>query len=155
MAKRGGKKAGRGKRGGRKVNRRGKLSAGGPTMEQLKQFVRKEGSVYLESPNINSVGIGLKIDTQRGQTDEVCIQFTVDRKASPEMLESLNTRLIPPMVNVAGHLVRTDVVERRFEPSYTLVTERVAQKEQRKLRQDVLRPGISISHPSGTAGTLG
>lgn len=37
-----------------------------------------------------------------------------------ELLETLNTRLIPPMVNVDGHLVPTDVVERRFEPSYTL-----------------------------------
>ena len=132
-----------------------KKGAAGPSMEQLKQFVRNEGAAYLQSPNINSVGIGLKIDTKRGQTDIVCVQFTVDRKASPEYLETLNTRLIPPLVNVEGHLVPTDVIERKFETSYTLVNPEAVRKETRKLRQDVLRPGISISHPLGSAGTLG
>ena len=154
MAKRQAKQGGGGRR-GKPRGGRARRAGAGPTMEQLKQYVRQQGTAYLESPNINSVGIGLKIDTRRGQTDEVCIQFTVDRKASPELLEGLRTRLIPPLVNVDGHLVPTDVVERRFEPSYTLVAERVARKEQRKLRQDVLRPGISIAHPTGTAGTLG
>src|SRR5688500_11732835 len=74
----------------------------GPTLEELKQFVRREGVGYLHAPNINSVGIGLKIDTKLGQTNKVCIQFTVNQKARPEHLETLRTPLIPPQVNVAG-----------------------------------------------------
>ena len=48
----------------------------GPTIEEYRQFVRREGARYLASPNINSVGVGLKVDTAKGRTDEVCVQFT-------------------------------------------------------------------------------
>ncbi len=127
----------------------------GPSMEQMTTFVRQEGVSYLRSPNINSVGIGLKHDTKLGQTKTVCIQFTVDRKALPEQLESLSTQMIPRVVSIGGHTVPTDVLERRYTPTYTVMAEKVATKPSRKLRMDTLQPGISISHPSGTAGTLG
>jgi endonuclease G len=127
----------------------------GPSMESLQRFVRTEGATYLAQPNINSVGIGYKNAHEGDTSERVCVQFTVDSKAQPEQLESLRTRMIPPQVIVDGHVVPTDVIERRFAPSYLVYPELEALKSQRKERQEVLRPGLSVSHPSGTAGTIG
>ena len=127
----------------------------GPSADALRQFVRTEGVRYLDYPNINSVGIGRKVDTAKGQTDEICVQFTVDRKASPEQLERLETRMVPPTFVIDGHIVKSDVVQRRFENHYKVIAEAQTLKDPRKSRQEVLRPGLSIANVRSSAGTLG
>ena len=123
-------------------------------MQALRAFVRTDGVRYLASKNINSVGIGRKIST-RGPSGALCVQFTVDRKAAPEGLESLGSRLIPPNFVIGGKIVPSDVIERRFRTSWQLVSETTMQKPNRKTRQETIAPGLSVAHRSGSAGTIG
>ena len=78
------------------------------SMESLKDWVRSEGADYLKDPNITSVGIGYK-EKDGELTDEIAVQFTVERKAVPELLEALGTEPIPESVKVDGVDVPTDV----------------------------------------------
>lgn len=110
-----------------------------PSREELKTFVRTEGLRYLAVKNINSVGIGWKISA-KGPSGALCVQFTVDRKATAEHLESLGYRLIPPQFVIGGKVVPSDVIERRFCPSWLPVTEVALQKEDRKTRQNIVFP---------------
>lgn len=121
-------------------------------MEALKQFVRTEGVEYLDDPNVTSVGIGYKEENGK-PTKELSIQFTVEHKAAPEVLESLGTTELPKSFVIAGKEVPTDVLQRSYEPGYQIVAEAAANP--RKTRINPIVPGTSISHISGTAGTLG
>lgn len=106
-------------------------------MDSLKDFVRTRGADFLQEKNITSVGIGWKVVNGR---KEVAIQFTVEQKASPEMLENLGTVEIPKSFNVGGVEVPTDVVQRKFGPDYRVVAE--AESSSRKSRLDPVVPGI-------------
>jgi endonuclease G len=120
--------------------------------ERLKQAAREAADTWLDHPNVTSVGVGTK--TEGGKpTGGLCIQFTVGRKITPEGLVAEGIPPLPSSITVDGVKIPTDVVERRYTPSWQLVPDAV--KDPRKLRQDPLVPGISISHPRGTAGTLG
>jgi endonuclease G len=120
--------------------------------ERLKQAAREAADTWLDHPNVTSVGVGTK--TEGGKpTGGLCIQFTVGRKITPEGLVAEGIPPLPTSITVDGVEIPTDVVERRYTPSWQLVPDAV--KDPRKLRQDPLVPGISISHPRGTAGTLG
>ncbi|MGV9972547.1 DNA/RNA non-specific endonuclease [Nocardia beijingensis] len=119
----------------------------------LRKFIRSKGENFLEDPNISSVGIGYKqVDGE--STGEIAVQFTVHEKVSaPEALEALGTTAIPETVTVDGIEVPTDVLQRSFQPAFRLVAEAVA--PERKTRLDPIVPGVSVAHPSTTAGTIG
>ena len=120
--------------------------------ERLKQAAREAADLYLDHPNVTSVGIGRKIEGGK-PTGALCIQFTVGRKIAPQGLVEEGIPPLPKSITVDGVTIPTDVVERRYKPSWQLVPQVV--KDERKLRHDPLLPGISVSHPAGTAGTLG
>lgn len=89
--------------------------------------------------NVVGVGVGYKIAGQE-LTDEPSVIVSVTRKQPVERLSPED--LVPPAVDG----VPTDVVE----------TGRiVAHNINRRTRQRPLRPGLSIGHPAGSAGTLG
>lgn len=121
-------------------------------MEKLKQFVRAQGKDFLRDGNISSVGIGYK-RKDGVPTKEISIQFTVARKAAPEMLESLGTTEIPKTIVIGGVEVPTDVIERTYEPSMKIVAE--AASGPRKTRIDPIVPGVSVANTKVTAGTIG
>ena len=122
-------------------------------MKLLRDYVRSEGVKYLNDPNINSVGVGYKIK-DGNRTNELSIQFTVDKKADrPEEVGTVSSTAIPKTVQWKGTEIPTDVIERKFYPAYKIVKPEA--KTDRKQRLSTLVPGISVSHPSGTAGTLG
>ncbi|WIM68524.1 DNA/RNA non-specific endonuclease [Corynebacterium breve] len=119
---------------------------------EWKAWIRRHSVHYLKDPNITSVGIGYKIvDGKR--TDALCFQFTVREKVSGPELETLGTSLIPEMVDSSGVQLITDVVQRSYELAYQVVPE--AFDDDRRRRIDPLVPGVSISHPTVSAGTLG
>jgi endonuclease G len=139
----------------RKAPKRGSRKSKGESpqfMEKLKQFVRSEGVDFLRDHNISSVGIGYKRKDGK-PTKEISIQFTVARKAAPEMLESLGTAEIPKTIVVAGVEVPTDVIQRTYEPSLKIVTEAAAPP--RKSRIDPIVPGVSVANTKVSAGTIG
>lgn len=128
--------------GGKRVSKEDAL------VEALRSHVRAKGNDYLKDPNITSVGVGLK-----NGTGPVSLQFTVGEKGA-SALESLDTTEIPPTIILAdGTVVPTDVIERSYKPGFELVE--VETLDERKARRDPIQPGISISHPKGTAGTIG
>lgn len=122
--------------------------SGGPSPEALRRFVRTRADEFLSDKNVTSVGVGRV-------GGELCIQFTVAQKVGPEGLEALGTKALPTQFVIDGHIVKTDVLQRKYATSYTLVAHSEAVKDQRKLRLDPMVPGVSVSHPKGTAGTLG
>lgn len=121
-------------------------------IDLLREYVRAEGVGFLNDPNINSVGIGYKLENGV-PTNRLAVQFTVDRKLDHPELEAIGSNPIPPSVKWKGEEIPTDVIERKYEPSYRVV--RPEAKDVRKQRLGTLVAGISISHPKGTAGTLG
>jgi endonuclease G len=134
---------------------REKQRKGSPTSKQenlLRDYVRSEGVKYLNDPNINSVGIGYKVKDGR-RTNQLAVQFTVDKKVDRLELESLSSAAIPQTVKWKGVEIPTDVIQRKFYPSFRIVKPEA--KSERKRRLTTLVPGISVSHPKGTAGTLG
>ncbi|MFC7376398.1 MULTISPECIES: DNA/RNA non-specific endonuclease [unclassified Brachybacterium] len=124
----------------------------GATIEQMRTWIRRWGRLYLEDGNVTSLGIGTK-EVEGERTGEVCIQFTVRAKLAPAELEMAPTRALPEAVDIESVEVPTDVIERVYVPSYQVVPE--AFDEDRKGRMDPLRPGVSISHPTVSAGTAG
>jgi endonuclease G len=122
------------------------------TVEALRDYVRGHYETYLEDPNITSVGVGRKIRNGK-RSNELAIQFTVRKKVKDTEIEAIGSTKIPDSVTVDGHTVPTDVLEREYRPCYKL--RQPETKSARKQRLDVLVPGISVSHPKGSAGTLG
>ncbi|MDH4180001.1 MAG: DNA/RNA non-specific endonuclease [Armatimonadota bacterium] len=124
-------------------------------IDRINAYLRADGAAFLDDPNISSVGIGYRVKDKNNkeQTDELCVQFTVRKKSGESELESLGTTLIPKSLEIGELVVPTDVIQREHFPSYQLVEPEA--KSVRKQRLDTLVPGISVSHPDGTAGTLG
>ena len=120
----------------------------------LREFIRSEGSKYLKDPNVSSIGIGYKVRGGK-QTKELSIQFTVNRKVIPENLGMMvqPTQELPKSITVAGVDIPTDVIERTYHPDFRVVAE--AQLDERKIRIDPVRPGVSVGHQTITAGTIG
>ncbi|MGO1544496.1 MAG: DNA/RNA non-specific endonuclease [Gulosibacter sp.] len=123
-----------------------------PNIERIRAWIRRNARHYLADANITSVGLGYKIVDGK-TTDELSLQFTVRTKTAVAELEALGTELIPESLQIDSETVVTDVVERSFVPSHRVVPE--AERSARKTRRDPLVPGISVSHPSVSAGTLG
>ncbi|WP_018686622.1 DNA/RNA non-specific endonuclease [Actinokineospora enzanensis] len=118
----------------------------------LREFVRARGESYLADPNVTSVGVGHKVRGGR-RTGGIALQFTVGAKAEPESLAALGTEPLPSSVTVAGVQVPTDVVQRSYRPGFRVVEEVGA--DERKVRVDPVRPGVSVGHPTITCGTVG
>ena len=77
----------------------------------LREFLRTEGEVYLDDPNVTSIGIGYKTTSGR-RTPELCVQFTVvEKHGDPEALTALGTTPVPLTIPIAGIEVATDVVQ--------------------------------------------
>ncbi|WP_299746917.1 DNA/RNA non-specific endonuclease [uncultured Tateyamaria sp.] len=117
-------------------------------MKCLRRFVRAKGSAYLMDPNVTSIGVGRK-----NGDGEVSIVFTVREKVEVSALEGIGSKPLPEVIEANGVTVPTDVVQREYQPSYMIVEN--AQSSVLKTRLDPLVPGASVSHPTGTAGTLG
>ena len=142
----------------KKKSSRAKGKKADPKITALREFIRTKGPEYLEDPNITSLGIGYKV-VKGKRTKTLCVQFTV--KSKPEetgaMPESISTSLIPETLTIGGNQIATDILQREYRPSFELLDADtiVEQVSERKRRQDPVFPGISVSHPLGTAGTLG
>lgn len=121
-------------------------------IKKLKNYIRTNASLFLSDNNISSIGIGYKI-TDKKPTENISIQFTVDKKVKPDILESIDTLEIPKTIEIDNVTVSTDVLERKYDLSFEVI-EDVSDNE-RKKRLDPLFPGVSICNAKGSAGTLG
>ncbi len=134
----------------RKPKEGGKRISKEARMEAMERFIRARGGEFLAQPNVTSVGIGYK--TVGGErTDELAIQFSVDRKTAQP--EALGSATLPSSISFDGMEFPTDVVQRGFKVDYVLVE--ALDKDTRKQRLDTIVPGVSVGHPRTTAGTIG
>jgi hypothetical protein len=87
----------------------------------LIQTVRSKAQRYLRWPNITSVGVGYRYkDGQR--TEELAIQFTVERKLAPESLALEDLQPLPETITADdGTEIPVDVVQRSYRPTYRIV----------------------------------
>ncbi len=120
--------------------------------EKLKSFIRKNAAHYLRQSNVNSVGLGYKIVNGK-RTDELSIQFTVNKKVAIESLESINETQIPQSFVIDGVEIPSDILERNFDLSLASTVEK--NKSSRKKFLNPILPGCSIGHPTISAGTAG
>lgn len=130
----------------RKTSRR-KRQPSGPDTEALRRFIRARGADFLKDPNITSIGIGRK-----NGDGPVCLQFTVGVKGD-SAIETLGSARIPETIGVDGVAIPTDVIQRSYSPAFRIVEPE--QMDARREHIDPIRPGVSVSHIAGTAGTLG
>ncbi|WP_343554828.1 DNA/RNA non-specific endonuclease [Pantoea sp.] len=124
-----------------------KADKSGPDLEALRRHIRAKGAEYLKDRNITSVGIGHK-----NGNGPLCIQFTVGMKGDA-VIEAIGSARIPEELEVEGKMIPTDVIQRSFTPSFKIV--QPEQLDERRQRIDPIRPGVSVSHFTGTAGTIG
>jgi endonuclease G, mitochondrial len=106
---------------------------------------------------VRSIGTDIK-KTAGNETGELCIQFAVDKKLSPEAIDAAVTRFLPSKVQLDnGLFVKTDIVENAAYLNHTIIGagQRSGIVEPRKGKSDPLRPGISVSSSSGVPGTVG
>lgn len=77
----------------------------------LREFLRTEGQVYLDDPNVSSIGIGY-LTTSARPTPELCVRFTVvEKHGGPAALAAPGTTSVPQTITIAGIEVPTDVVQ--------------------------------------------
>lgn len=115
--------------------------------EALRRHVRARGPDYLKDPNITSVGIGRK-----NGDGPISLQFTVGEKGD-SAIETLGSRRIPEVIEVEGRTIPTDVIQRDYRPAFDIVA--AESLDDRRVRIDPIRPGISIGHTKVSAGTIG
>ena len=125
-------------------------------IEALGRYVRRTAAAWLRQENVTSMGVGVK-NTGGRPTGELCIQFTVGRKAGLEVLRELGLRELPRTLVVDGVAVATDVLERNYATDARAVNVLARQRAAapRKSAVDPVVPGVSIGHPAAGAGTAG
>ena len=142
-----------------KTNR--KKPAKKPTEQELIKLVRRRAQRYLNTKGVTSVGVGYRIDKTTGEeTDELCIQFTVEEKVALESLDEKGLEKLPDYIDDEyGNRVRVQVTKRVYEPTVIIVPEREGAeaaspsvRQIRRTRQDPIQPGISIAHKNVGAG---
>lgn len=122
-------------------------AAGGTTPDQdvltlLRHFIDARGAQFLRDPNISSIGIGYKV-TAGAPDGPLSLQFTVEHKTRTDALGALGTRPIPATVDLGGHRVPTDVLERSFAPAYRIVADTAPARAAGRL--DPVTPGAGIA----------
>jgi endonuclease G, mitochondrial len=126
------------------------------SMESLKAFVRKEGSRFLEQPNVTSIGIGFKIVDGK-TTDRLSVQFTVGRKIALQSLQALGAEELPKSFLIDGVEVPTDVLQRSYGKAAreVRIEAKIEEAAARKAVIDPVVPGVSVGNKTITAGTAG
>ena len=128
--------------------------------QELIVITSRKAQSFLRNDNVTSVGVGYKI-TKGKPTKQLCIQYTVAKKQSLEQLKTAQMEPLPQHIEYQGEKVAVDVLERSYHGHFELVSEDVQLSDTevasrvRKRRHDPVKPGISVSHINGTAGTLG
>jgi endonuclease G len=119
----------------------------------LKNHVRKKAKFYFNKYEVNSIGIGLK----NLEEEAPAIIFGVSKKFGLETLAENAIEVIPEYIEVGGIKFKTDVIERTYKVKAIKVKPEnsIQSASGRKSYCDPVKPGVSISHHLGTAGTAG
>ena len=95
------------------------------TEADLIKLVRRKAQHFLDTKGVTSVGVGYRVNKETGEeTDELCIQFTVEEKAGIESLEEKGLERLPDSIaDEADKEVRVQVIERSYKPHVVILDE--------------------------------
>lgn len=116
-----------------------------PTRRQLEGAYRKALSSYSHRDNVTAVDIGYRYKDGT-RTDELAVRVHVREKLPESVLE--DAELLPAEIDG----IPVDVIQAVYHPHGSDAGE---DDPGRRVRVELVRPGVSISHPRVTAGTLG
>ena len=106
--------------------------------EGLTKLLRRQAQRFLDKPGITSVGVGYRV-TDGKESDELCIQFTVEKKVALESLETEGLEPLPTsFTDEDGNEVPVDVLQRSYTPSL------------RVIEPEPTRPTAADAAPRGT-----
>jgi endonuclease G len=136
------------------------------TADEIIAVLRAKAQRWVRLPNVTSVGVGREIDRNGTLTGKLAIQVTVAEKLDDKQaISRKGWRALPDYVTAPdGRRIPVDVLERTYTPAHTIVEPTGARdaalaappaRVLRRRRLEPLRPGISVSHIDGVAGTLG
>jgi endonuclease G len=111
---------------------------------QLQQAYQKAFKAYMGRDNVTGIDVGYKYDNGQ-RTDDIVVRIHVREKIPESALEA--AEVFPKEIDG----VPVDVIQAIYRP--TVATESLFE---RRVRRDIIQPGISIGHPIYvTAGTFG
>lgn len=119
---------------------------------------------YQDRPEVTGIDVGRKYSETNGRETpqpELAVRFMVKKKKSLAVLEAEGVEPLPTSLPVVldGKLVPTDVIESRVDPFLSqLALDAAIDLEDLKARRErcnPIQPGISVSHGTQGAGTLG
>lgn len=122
-------------------------TAAEPTSEQLEAAYEKALKAYSHRPNVTGVDIGFRYKDQK-RLDGFGIRIHVREKIAKSALEA--DELLPQEIDG----VPVDVIQAVYKP-HALMAGIEPEAFARKTRLDPVQPGISVSHPNVTSGTIG
>ena len=105
----------------------------------MKRFIRSQGAKFLEDHNVTSIGIGKK-----NGDGVISLVFTVADKQPASALESLGTKLLPEQIEFEGFKIQTDVLQREFKPSYSIIQSIAS--DGRRSRLEPNYPDARVAH---------
>lgn len=110
-------------------------------------YVQRNAARWLRRSQVGAICVAEREVGGRG-TGELCVRFCVMQKLGSVELSARRLKPLPPSIEIAGRLVPTDIVERRYRLLEGVV-DRIGHLT------DPLRPGLSISNRVFHTGTLG
>ncbi len=111
---------------------------------QMQQAYQNLCEAYIGSDDVKAIDVGYKyVDGKR--TDDICCRIHLKKKKKKNYLKP--EEVFPKEING----IRVDVIQATYGP--TAASER--QNEPRKMRQNIIQPGLSISHFQENWGTFG
>lgn len=113
-----------------------------PNHDALRRAREKAERIYGNREYITGIDVGYRW-TDGAPTDELCVRLHVEKKLPVSALET--AEIFPSEIDG----IPIDV----YEGIYKI--ERTTMAHEHQSRQEVLQGGISVSHPTITAGTLG
>lgn len=134
-----------------KVNaaRESALSASEPTERQLQAAFETAVKSYAHRPNVTGVDVGFRYKDGK-RLASAGVRIHVAEKLPPSQLEAGD--LFPEHIDG----VPVDVIQAVYKPhAEALLAAPEPDAHSRKMRIDPIQPGVSVSHPNVTSGTLG
>lgn len=118
-----------------------------PTSEQLDAAYQKAVKAYAHRANVTGVDIGFRYKDQK-RLDSFGVRIHVKEKIAESALEEAD--LLPQEIDG----VPVDVIQAVYKP-HAETARAEPESISRKTRLDPIQPGISVSHPNVSSGTLG
>jgi len=119
-------------------------SSAKPDRRKIQEVYEKVVKTFGQRANVTGIDIGYKYDGGV-RTDQVTVRIHVREKIPTEALSEAET--FPREIDG----VAIDVIQGHYSPSANGILSLLS----RRHRRDPIRPGISVSHPLVSAGTIG